>query len=84
MPQIADPADPASPGDRAKVRSAYRRLILAGVIEMALGLFYAVFTFAGHGIFHVVAGIVIIAGGLYIISIALRLRRKARAADRIG
>jgi small neutral amino acid transporter SnatA (MarC family) len=88
MPKIADPGDPATPvdpgapgdgGDPAKVRRAYLALIRAAVLEMALGVFYAVFGFAGRGSFHVYAGLVIIAGGFVILGVALRVRSKSRA-----
>jgi uncharacterized membrane protein HdeD (DUF308 family) len=88
MPKIADPADPAGaqapagPGDPAKVRKSYRALMRAGLLEMALGVLYAIFPFAGHGSFHIFGGLAIIAGGVVVISLGLRLRNKARAADR--
>jgi len=69
MPQITDPVE----GQR---RKAFRALTWAGVLEMALGVVYAVFPFEGHGSFHVVGGIVIIAGGLVVLGFALRLRSR--------
>lgn len=76
MPQITDPVD------AAKQRKAYRALVRAAVLEMALGVVYAVFPFAGRGSFHIVGGIVIIAGGLVVLGFALRVRSKSRAGNR--
>jgi small neutral amino acid transporter SnatA (MarC family) len=70
MPQITDSVD------AGKRKKAYRALIRAAVLEMTLGVVYAVFPFAGRGIFHIVGGIVIIAGGLVLLGVALRLRSK--------
>ena len=72
MPQITDPVD------AEKHRKAYRALIRAGVLEMALGVVYAIFPFAGHGSFHVIGGIVVVAGGLVVLGYALRVRSRAR------
>jgi uncharacterized membrane protein HdeD (DUF308 family) len=72
MPPVTDSAD------SAKARRAYRALMRAGVLEMALGVFWLVFPFAGHGIFRIVGGIAIICGGLVILGYALAIRRKVR------
>jgi hypothetical protein len=72
MPQITDPAD------ASKLRRSYRALVRAAVLEMALGAMYAVFPFAGRGSFHIVGGIVIVAGGVLLLGLALRIRSRSR------
>jgi hypothetical protein len=72
MPQITDPVN------TEQLRKGYRALLLSAVGTMALGVFYAVVPFTGHGIFHVIGGIVIFASGLYILGIARRVKRKSR------
>lgn len=71
MPQITDPVD------ADKRRKAYRALVRAAVLEMALGVVWAIFPFAGRGSFHIVGGIVIFAGGLGLLGFALRVRSKS-------
>jgi len=71
MPQITDPVD------ADKRRRAYRALVRAAVLEMALGVVWVVFPFAGRGSFHIVGGIVIFAGGLGLLGFALRVRSKS-------
>jgi hypothetical protein len=71
MPQITDPVN------TEQLRKAYRALLLAALGTMALGVVYAVFPLTGHGLFHVIGGIVIVAGGLYILGIAQRFKRKS-------
>jgi small neutral amino acid transporter SnatA (MarC family) len=71
MPQITDPVD------TVKQRKAYRALVRAAALEISLGVVWAVFPFAGRGSFHIVAGIVIVAGGLVLLGLALRVRSKS-------
>jgi hypothetical protein len=71
---MAQNTDPVVAGKR---RKAYRALIRAAVLEMTLGVLYAIFPFAGRGAFHIVGGIVIVAAGLVILGLALRVRRKS-------
>jgi small neutral amino acid transporter SnatA (MarC family) len=75
MPKTADPA---------KARKAYLGLVRAGVLEIALGVFYAVFGFAGRGSFHIFAGAAIIAGGLVVLGVALWVRAKSRVGSRVS
>jgi hypothetical protein len=90
IPQIVDtgaPVDPGAavdPGDPAKLRKGYRALILAGVLEMAMGGLYMAFPLTGRGSFHIFGGIWIIAAGLVVIGFGLRVRGKVRAANRVG
>jgi hypothetical protein len=73
MPQATDPAQ------AAKLKHASRTLIRAGVLEMALGVLWMVWGFAGHGlIVRVGGGIAIMCGGLVILGYGLAARRKGR------
>jgi hypothetical protein len=65
-------------GDPAERKRVYRNLTRAAVFEMGLGVVWLVFPIYGHGIFHVVGGIAIICGGLVILRISMRARRKDR------
>jgi uncharacterized membrane protein HdeD (DUF308 family) len=71
MPQITDLAD------ASKLRRSYRALARAAVLEMAMGVLYAVFPFAGRESFRIVGGIVIVAGGLALLGFALRIRSRS-------
>jgi uncharacterized membrane protein HdeD (DUF308 family) len=72
MPQITDPVD------AEKHRKAYLALVRAGLLEIALGVLYAVFPLVGRGSFHVIGGIVIVLGGLVVLGFALRVRNRSR------
>jgi hypothetical protein len=73
MPQSTDLAD---------ARKVFRMGVLAAVMEMALGVGWVVFPFAGRGSFHVVGGIVIVAGGVIVLGVALRFRSRSRSRNR--
>jgi hypothetical protein len=64
---------------RERARRAGRSFMLAGTLEMAMGLLILVgfFPMFGRGVYHIVASLSVVAGGVVINVIGLRALRRA-------